>query len=75
MMLYAKKRGKDPHVLGFFHNLYYSDLAEAAEVEDVPEVYSNIYADALITSSSVPNFRNFKYTVLNNTNFIKEETQ
>ncbi|XP_031628594.1 dimethylaniline monooxygenase [N-oxide-forming] 3-like isoform X2 [Contarinia nasturtii] len=61
-----------PHLLGLMHKLYYKDLADTAEIDSIPEIYSEILVDALICSNVSPDFREMKYVIIDDENFTKE---
>lgn len=46
-----------PHLLGYDHKDYYAELAKTAHIENIPEVYSDIYTDALFSLNFSQDFR------------------
>lgn len=63
---FLKKR---PHLLSVRHKEYYMDLAQSADIENIPEVYADIYTDSLLNST--PDFRSHKYIIVDDSHFDK----
>ncbi|XP_031627748.1 senecionine N-oxygenase-like [Contarinia nasturtii] len=69
MRMQAEIRVKDgrpkdkPHYLGPSHKKYYADLAKTAGIKNVPDVISNIFADAIVNSKLTREFRNNNYII------------
>lgn len=57
---------KKPHSLGSRRKDYYSSVASAADIENIPDVYPDIYTDVLSTDK----FRQYDYEI-NGNEFIK----
>lgn len=61
------------HFLGPEQKDYYKQLADAADIENIPDVIPNIHWNSHDEAIANPNgYRNYKYTILDDTNFIKE---
>ena len=55
---------------------YYRTLSETADVENIPEVLMNIEFDAYNErQSNPPEYRNIKYTILDDKKFKKEKVK
>lgn len=62
------------HVLGWNHKDYYKELADIAAISNIPDVYADIYTDALQNlMTNAFDYRSTRYTILNNTTFRKEK--
>lgn len=57
-------RKKEIHILGLEHNEYYKELADTAKIENIPNVISDIFSDALKSLTSDPfEYRKNKYII------------
>lgn len=67
----------DIHVLSFSHKSYYMELAEAANIDNIPDVYADIFTESLSTLNYEPmNFRKYKYSInKDNQTFTKEKEE
>lgn len=61
-----KKRGiRCTHELGASHQKYYAELARAAEITPINDIYAEIFTDS-VSYSKEPGFRNYKYVINGN---------
>lgn len=75
-----KKMGysqSDTHVLGYEHREYYLELAEKANIDNLPDVYADIFTETLRSLIDEPmDFRKYKYSIHEcNQTFTKEKEQ
>lgn len=75
-----KKMGyplSDTHVLGHDHRDYYLELAEKANIDNVPDAYADIFTETLRSLIDEPmDFRKYKYSINeNNQTFTREKEQ
>lgn len=57
------------HFLAANRREYYTELAEDADIEDIPDIILDIYHDSAHTFlNSITQFRNYKYIINNNNN-------
>lgn len=60
------------HYLGAEQKEYYKQLADTANIENIPEVIGNIHWDSHFDALNNPTgYRNYKYIILDDVNFIK----
>lgn len=57
---------KKPHMLFLRHSGYYEQLARAAQIENIPDIISDVFNDA-IERQYTPGFRDYKYIIEGNT--------
>lgn len=61
------------HFLGSEQKEYYDQLAEIADIDNIPEVLSKMHYDARRTMLRDPeHYQQYKYTVIDDKTFIKE---
>lgn len=64
------------HFLGNEQGNYNTQLSEAAGIENIPEVLVAIDLDTALSAAENPtDFRNYKYTVIDDKTFIKERVE
>lgn len=62
------------HYLGSEQKEYFNQLAEIADIENVPEVMSEIHFNARTTMLREPSqYQKFKYTIIDDKTFTKEK--
>lgn len=76
-----KHRGKGygkryTHYLGVEQKEYFKQLADTAEVEEIPEVLADMHFDSRATMKSAPSqFRKYKYIIIDDKTFTKEKEE
>ena len=62
------------HFLGSEQKEYYNQLAQMADIENIPEVMSDMHFAARTTMLQEPEqYQNYKYTIINDKTFIREK--
>lgn len=63
------------HFLGPEQNEYFEQLSKTAEIENLPLVLANMHEDsrAEMFTQKLAEFRNFRYTVIDDKTFYKEK--
>lgn len=62
------------HFLGPEQKEYFKQLADAAGVENIPDVMADMHFDSRSTMARAPSqFRKYKYTIIDDKTFTKEK--